>query len=408
MPTLEQPIPIIRERDKVRVKLPKLKIEKFSGDPKQYRTFRDAFDLVANENNDLTDVEKLTYLRSYLTGDALRLQAGLAVTRSNYRVALELLERRFGTKEVIIKSHMESLYKLSVIRSSEDLKSIRYFPDKFEINLRSLEAIGIEPESYGCLLVPMIKDKIPNELNIHTSCKFDASVDIWKINDLMRELKLEIEARERVGDAKRLKSQRTPRDTVEGLLSVDKITCPFCQQDHFAGRCNIVTNVNTRKRMLQCQSRCHICTKRGYHSRNCKSKETCFRCKGRHHTSICERNKNSSRQHTNNDKSNDSKKSDDNKDSIGNNEQAQQPNTSRTVTNTVASNNKVVLMQTATVVVNSKQNNYNRVKRRLLFDGGSQRTYVLKTLVDAIEAKTIRTEYLAVRTFGASATVFAK
>ena len=248
MPALEQPIPIIRERDKVRVKLPKLQIEKFSGDPKQYCAFRDVFDLVTNENNDLTDVEKFTYLRSYLTGDALRLQVGLALIISNYRVALELLERRFGTKQVIINSHMESLYKLPVIRSSEDVRSTRDFHDKIEMNLQSVEAIGVEPESYGCLLVPMIKDKIPNELNIHTSCKFDASVDIWKINDLMRELKLEIEARESVGDAKRLKSQRTPKDTVEGLLSVDKITCPFCQQDHFADRCNIVTNVNIKKK----------------------------------------------------------------------------------------------------------------------------------------------------------------
>ena len=48
MPALEQPIPIIAERDKVRVKLPKLQIEKFSGAPKQYRAFRDVFDLVAN------------------------------------------------------------------------------------------------------------------------------------------------------------------------------------------------------------------------------------------------------------------------------------------------------------------------------------------------------------------------
>ena len=100
-----------QRRDKIRIKLPKLQKEKFSGDPKQYRAFRDAFDLVANENNDLTDVEKFTYLRSYLTGDALRLQAGLALTSSNHRVALELLERRFGTKQVIINSHMESLYK---------------------------------------------------------------------------------------------------------------------------------------------------------------------------------------------------------------------------------------------------------------------------------------------------------
>ena len=275
----------------------------------------------------MTDVEKFTYLRSYLTGDALRVQPGLVLTSSNYRVALELLERRFGTKQVIINSHMERLYKLPVIRRGEDVRSIRDFHDKIETDRRSLEAIGVEPESYGSLLVPMIKDKIPNELNIHISRKFDASVDIWKINDLMRELKLETGARERVGDTKRLKSQRTPRDAVEGLLSVDKIARPFCQQDHFADRCNIVTNVNTRKR----------------------------------YTSICERDKNSSRQQTNNDKSNDSKKSDDNKDSIGNSEHAQHPHASRTVTNTVTSNNKVVLMQSATDVVNSKQNNYNRV-----------------------------------------------
>ena len=163
----------------------------------------------------------------------------------------------------------------------------------------------------------MIKDKIPNELNIHISRPFDASVDAWKINDLMRELKLEIEARERVRDTKRVNLQRTPTDTAEGLLSVDKITWPFCQQDHFADRRNIVTNVNTRKEMLQCQSRCYICTKRGHHSRDCKSKGTCFRCKGRHHTSICERDKNSLRQHTNNDESKGSKKTDDNKDSKG-------------------------------------------------------------------------------------------
>ena len=185
------------------------------------------------------------------------------------------------------------------------------------MNLRSLEAIGFESESYGCLPVPMIKDKIPNELNIHISRKFDVSVDVWKINDLMKD-KIEIEARERVGVTKRANSQRTQRDTVKGLLSVDKITCPLYQQD-FAGRCNIVTNVNTRKRMLQCQSRCYICTKRGHHSRSCKSKGTCFRCKGRHHTNICEKDKDSSRQQTNNDQSNDSKKSNGSKDSKGDN-----------------------------------------------------------------------------------------
>ena len=73
IPALQQSILIIRERDIVRVKLLKVQIEKFNGDPKQYRALRYTFDLVANKNNDLSDVEKFTYLRSYLTGDALRL-----------------------------------------------------------------------------------------------------------------------------------------------------------------------------------------------------------------------------------------------------------------------------------------------------------------------------------------------
>ena len=47
----------------------------------------------------------------------------------------------------------------------------------------------------------------PDELNIHISRRFHASVNACKINNLMKELKLEIEAREIVGDTKRVKSQ---------------------------------------------------------------------------------------------------------------------------------------------------------------------------------------------------------
>ena len=72
----------------------------------------------------------------------------------------------------------------------------------------------------------------------------------------------------------------------------------------------------------------------------------------------------------------------------------------------MTSNDKVVLIQAVTVVISSKQNNYNRVKFRLLFDSGSQRTYVSRKLVVAIEAEIIRTEYLAVGTFRASTTQY--
>ena len=61
------------EREGIRVKFPKLQIEKFSGEAKRYLAFRDAFNLNASDNNELSDVEKFTYLRNYLAGDVIRL-----------------------------------------------------------------------------------------------------------------------------------------------------------------------------------------------------------------------------------------------------------------------------------------------------------------------------------------------
>ena len=57
---------------------------------------------------------------------------------------------------------MESVYKLPLIRNSEDIKNMREFYDKMEISFRTLEAIGVEQKSYGCLMIPIIKDKLPN------------------------------------------------------------------------------------------------------------------------------------------------------------------------------------------------------------------------------------------------------
>ena len=81
----------MHERERLRVKLPKLRIEKFSGDPKRCCALRDAFDLTENDNNELSDVEKFTYLWNYLAGDVLTLQTGLALTGSNYKVELNLI-----------------------------------------------------------------------------------------------------------------------------------------------------------------------------------------------------------------------------------------------------------------------------------------------------------------------------
>ena len=268
---------------KIHVKLPKYDIEKFSGDPTKYLEFKDAFEVAIMRNSSLHDVEKFAYLRSFLAGDALRLIGGLAVTSENFRAAMQLIEKRFGNKQIIVNSHMEALIKVAPVKTADDNKGMRELYDKVETNLRSLEALGIESELYGSLLVPVLKAKIPNEIILLLSRKFTTDAEVWTIRDMMKELKAELEARERSGvipeRAKKDKELRQPT-TTEGLLAqqAGQLSCPYCGQKHFPDKCRVVTNPQARKDILKSKKRCFICTKRLHIAKDCASKRTCFKC----------------------------------------------------------------------------------------------------------------------------------
>ena len=125
----------------INMKLPKLEIKRFSGDPKEYKSFKDAFEI---------------YLKSFLTGEASRSVKGLAVTTGNYEEALHDLDERYGNIQITVSSHFEEVTKLPVVHNNGDTTKLIELYDKIETNLRSL-SIGIQAGTYGCILVPMLK-----------------------------------------------------------------------------------------------------------------------------------------------------------------------------------------------------------------------------------------------------------
>ena len=78
-------------------KLPKLEIQKFGGDASQWFTFWDNFTASIHKNQELSNVERFSYLKGLLTGPAAATVAGLALTEANYQNAVELLKERFAT-----------------------------------------------------------------------------------------------------------------------------------------------------------------------------------------------------------------------------------------------------------------------------------------------------------------------
>ena len=82
---------IIRPK-KLGVNLPKITIKTFSGNPMQQ--FYDTFKATIDNNEYLSDVEKLSYLTGLLEGQAYQSLEGFNVTKDNYKRALELLSER--------------------------------------------------------------------------------------------------------------------------------------------------------------------------------------------------------------------------------------------------------------------------------------------------------------------------
>ena len=109
-----------------------------------------------------------------MIGKAESVITGLPLTEDNYETAIDILRDRFGKPQLLISNHMEALLKLPIVSSRHETNKLRDLYDKIEINIRSLKALGIESESFGNLLVPVVTEKIPSELRLIITRKFDS------------------------------------------------------------------------------------------------------------------------------------------------------------------------------------------------------------------------------------------
>ena len=118
-----------------RLCLPKLTLSRFRGDVTQWSTFWDAFKSAVHSNPDLPVIDKFNYLNSLFEGTAARTIQGLTLNEANYDAAVQLLEDRYGKRQLIISEHMKEIANLPVC-SGDKASSLRYVFDKINVHLR--------------------------------------------------------------------------------------------------------------------------------------------------------------------------------------------------------------------------------------------------------------------------------
>ena len=393
-----------------KVKLPKLALKRFNGDLTRWATFWDSFESSIHNHPGLSDIDKFNYLNTLLEGPASEAISGLKLTTANYSEAVAILKRRFGRKQIIIAKHMEVLLSVDVVMSEHNLKGLRHLYDVVEAQVRGLKSLGVPAEAYGSLLTSVLLNKLPRELRLVVSRQM--SEEEWTLDSLMEVLEREITARERAVGTSNQVPRRHNRElpTATALLTSSLATpkCSYCRQNHPSSSCRSVLDVAARKQILRRAGRCFVCLRKNHMSRECRSTVKCSNCGGRHHTSICSvppaANARIPR--------------------ASNNQQEQPPLsqqqgipinptgmtapmtgvTSITTPTTSALHcvaTKVpVLLQTARAMVFKISDVERKTEARIMFDNGSQRSYITNTLAETLSLTSKHTETMVIRTFG--------
>ncbi|GFW42993.1 transposon Ty3-G Gag-Pol polyprotein [Trichonephila clavipes] len=114
--------------------------------------------------------------KAYLGGSALNTVEGFPISAKGYDEAVELLKNRFANPEILIQAHVNKILSLQPLKNSNDLRSFRKFVDNCNVQLRSLNSLGVPSANYGKILCPMLLKLIPSDLKKIS--------DLWELDSL--------------------------------------------------------------------------------------------------------------------------------------------------------------------------------------------------------------------------------
>ena len=283
-------------------KLPKLTLPKFSGDVLEWQSFWDQFKVNVHDS-DLPVVSKFSYLLSLLHGEAKQAVQGLSMTSDHYKTACKILEDRYGRTERIIFIHIQNILNIT-LPSKCSLSVLWKLNDDLQAHTRSLSALGIDGNKYGVILTPLILSRLPQDIRLEWSREGNGHES--DLTFLLEFLQSEIQRRERshvfkesiaspsslVAEEKRnVKVATASALQASSMAKICKTAQSFssgiCSKPHSTDRCFKLLHVpvGTRKEKLRAAGLCFRCLKSGHIARGCSA--CCIHCQGRHHVLLC-------------------------------------------------------------------------------------------------------------------------
>ena len=279
------------------VKLPKLDVPTFDGNILNWRSFWEQFHVSVHNRSNLSDSEKLVYLRHSLKdGSAKNVIEGLSRSGEYYAEAIECLRSRYDRPRLIHQTHVRMILEAPALKDGSG-KELRRLHDTVQQHIRALKAMDYEPSG------PFITSVLELKLDVDTMSEWQRhsqdTVDVPHYQKLLDFIDLRAQASE-TSVSSHKGSLRSEHHVIKknflpskSIVSCATSTtnpashCVLCQVDkHPLYACKKFKSMSHDQMVstLKTNSLCMNCLRPGHFVKQCKSLHHCRICQKPHHT----------------------------------------------------------------------------------------------------------------------------
>ncbi|XP_011859121.1 PREDICTED: uncharacterized protein LOC105556636 [Vollenhovia emeryi] len=275
-------------------RLPDITLPKFTGEYAAWPTFRDLFTSLIISNDQLTNVERLHYLRSSVEGAPVQLIAGFSMAGDSLTPSWELLKDRYENKRLLIHACLDKIFASSTQVPRKAASLDRLVSGRVKEALKGLEALEVTDKLGDCAVVYHVTRLLDRVTREQWKNAVGATRDYPTFERLEEFLTTRIRALERIetttahpgpsSASSPPKKTAAHQSTHQGDTSYP---CDCCGAQHFIVMCGKFRELSSSERHTVAINKrlCFNCL--GRHSvRACKSQRGCKTCSGRHHTML--------------------------------------------------------------------------------------------------------------------------
>lgn len=277
--------------------LPKIQMQSFNGEKiADYYPFINMFKSVIHIDNNLSACEKLYYLRSYLSDEALNLIKNLTLTDENYVTALSLLENRYDNVPKIVNYHVNSLLDMPSF-SKCTAKNLRSLIGNFNLHLAALKSLKQAVQHWDILLINILAKKV----DVYTYRGFYLERNTKELPTLSqfidflekRALAMENTAEETQEPPPTNRSSKPIKSVSGAATAKSQQSCKYCQQNHRLFQCAKfkMCTVQERSDFVKNKNLCTLCLNE--HKGRCMLRLKCTVCHKRHNSLLHDQSKSS-------------------------------------------------------------------------------------------------------------------